>query len=147
VIGSAQTNQIPRDIGPILDLWGATTERAYRESALFADVALHPRRADLRIEVELHADVHQNAALSAFSYLTLCILPNVITTDIAMTTRASTDDGQPIGTYEVRGRTREVWQLLLLPFTPFFEPHDVSPEIVYDLNRQTITELHARGVF
>ena len=140
-------NGWPRDLGPILDLWGAATERAYRESALFADVDLRARRADLRVAVELHADVEQYELFTILSYLTLTVLPNVVTTDIAMTTRASTEDGQPLGTIEVRGRSRTWWQLLLLPISGIREPRHVTPEIVYDLARQSITELHDRGVF
>jgi hypothetical protein len=30
---------------------------------------------------------------------------------------------------------------------PFFEPRTVTPEIVYDLNRETISNLHDRGIF
>ena len=85
--------------------------------------------------------------LSAFSYLTLFVIPHVVTTDIAMITRVSADGGQPLGTIEVRGRSRTWYQLLLFPFSPFFEPQTVTPSIVYDLNRETISTLHARGVF
>src|SRR5262245_4815147 len=40
VSGGAVVYGWPRDLGPILDLWGAASERAYRESALFSDVEI-----------------------------------------------------------------------------------------------------------
>jgi hypothetical protein len=147
VSGGATEDGLPRDLGPILNDWGAVTERAYRESALFSDVSLRRGRADLRIEVALHADVSQYEALTALSYLTLLVLPHVVTTDITVTTRAVTGDGQPLGTIEMSGRSQTWMELLLFPVAPFFEPHAVTPAIVYDLNRQTIDALHARGVF
>src|SRR5512147_1110236 len=48
VSGDATANGWPRDIGPILDLWGAATERAYRESALFSSVTVNGPRSDIR---------------------------------------------------------------------------------------------------
>jgi hypothetical protein len=147
VTGGALEDGLPRDLGPILDLWGAQTDRAYRESALFSDVSLRPGRRDLRVTVELRADVHQIDALTFFSYLTLLVLPHVVTTDIAVATNVRTGDGQPLGTIEVRGRSHTWYELLLFPVSPFCEPQRVTPDIVYDLNRQTIAALHARGVF
>jgi hypothetical protein len=147
VSGAATIDGIPRPLGPILDPWGAATERAYRESALFAAVEREPGRGDLRVEVELRADHSVPVPLALLAYLTLFVIPNVETTELAMTTRVVTDDGHPLGTFEVRGRSRTWYQLLLFPVAPFFEPRMVTPDIVYDLNRETITVLHARGVF
>jgi hypothetical protein len=147
VSGSAVSDGWPRDLGPVLDLWGAATERAYRESVLFSDVSVRPSRSDIRAEVELRADVHQIPVLTAFSYLTLLVLPHVVTTDISMVTRVTTDAGQPLGTIEVQGRSRTWHQLLLFPLAPLFEPQSVTPSIVYDLARESISALHARGVF
>jgi len=147
ISGGATDNGWPRDLGPILDRWGMETERAYRESVLFSDVSIEPGRRDLRAAIELRAAMHDLPVLSAFSYLTLLIIPSVVTTDIAMTTRITTPDGAPLGTIEVRGKSRTWNQLLLFPVAPFFEPREVTPAIVYDLNRETISMLHARGVF
>lgn len=147
VSGSAISDGWPRDLGPILDLWGVATERAYRESALFSDVSVRASRSDIRVEVELRADIHQIPVLTAFSYLTLLVLPHVVTTDISMATRVTTDAGQPLGTIEVQGRSRTWHQLLLFPVAPLFEPQSVTPNIVYDLARESISALHARGVF
>jgi len=147
VTGGAIEDGFPRDLGPILDLWGAATERAYRESALFSDVSLRPGRRDLRVRVELRANVHQIEALTFFSYLTFLVLPHVVTSDITATTTVTTGDGQPVSTIEVPGCSRTWYEILLFPFSPFWEPQRVTPEIVYDMNRQTITALHARGVF
>ncbi len=147
VTGGATVQGWPRDLGAILDRWGTETERAYRESALFSDVSLRPGRSDLRVEVELRADLRQNELLTALSYLTLLVLPHVVTTDIAVATRVTTGSGDPLGTIEVRGRSRTWYQLLLFPVASFFEPQSVTPGIVYDLDRETITALHARGVF
>lgn len=147
VSGSAISDGWPRDLGPILDPWGAATERAYRESALFSEVSVRASRSDVRIEVELRADIRQIPALTAFSYLTLLVLPHVVTSDISMITRATTEAGQPLGTIEVRGRSRTWHELLLFPVAPLFEPQSVTPGIVYDLARESISALHARGVF
>jgi hypothetical protein len=147
VRGDAQEYGWPRDLGPILPLWGAASERAYRESALFSDVAVARGRAELRIDIELHAQLYQYPVLTFFSYLTLLIIPSVDTTDIAMVTRVTGADGQPIGTVETHGRSRTWYQLLLFPFSGTFEPRAVTPAIVYDLNREAITILHDRGVF
>jgi hypothetical protein len=147
VSGDAVEYGWPRDLGPILPLWGAACERAYRESALFSDVAIARGRAELRIDIELHAELYQYPVLAFFSYLTLLIIPSVDTTDIAMITRVTGADGQPLGTVETRGRSRTWYQLLLFPFSPSFEPRAVTPGIVYDLSREAITILHDRGVF
>jgi hypothetical protein len=147
VSGTATVDGWPRDLGPILDLWGAATERAYRESGLFSEVLLGKGRGELRVAAQLRAEVSQYTALTALSYLTLLVLPHVVTTDVALVTRVTTDDGQPLGTIEVRGRSRTWHQLLLFPVAPLFEPNTVTPPIVYDLSRETITALHARGVF
>lgn len=146
VAGGATVDGRPSDLGPILDAWGMATERAYQESALFAEVSLRRGRGDLRVAVELRADVSQSDLLTTLSYLTLLVLPHVVTTDITMTTRVETADGTPLGTVEVHGRSSTWYELLLLPFA-FFDPHSVTPGIVYDLDRLTIAALHARGVF
>ena len=147
VTGVATADGFRRDPGPILDAWGQAAERAYRESALFSDVAVGRGRGDARVEVEVRAELDEIPVLSFFSYLTLLVIPSVETTEIAVTTRVSAGEGQPISTVEVRGRSRTWYQLLLFPFAPFFEPRTVTPGIVYDLNRQTIAMLRARGVF
>jgi hypothetical protein len=147
VSGGATMDGWPRDLGPVLDLWGAATERAYRESALFSAVAINEGRGELRVEVELRARIEQYVGLSALSYLTLLVVPHVVTTEIAAVTRVTTSVEQPLGTFEVQGRSRTWHQLLLFPIAPFFEPQAVTPQIVYDLNRETIAALHARGVF
>jgi hypothetical protein len=148
VSGSATVDGWPRDPGPVLDLWGAASERAYRESALFSDVSVAEGRGDLRVEIAIQAHTHQVEVLTALSYLTLLVLPHVVTTDIAVVTRVVADDDEPaIGTMEVRGRSRTWHQLLLFPIASLYEPAAVTPEIVYDLNRETISTLHARGVF
>lgn len=137
----------PRDLGPILDRWGMETERAYRESALFSDVGVDRGRGDLRAKVELRANVEQVPVLAVLSYLTLFIIPNVETTEITVATTINTAQGEPLGTIEVRGKSRTWYQILLLPVAPFLEPKEVTPGIVYDLNRETISTLHERGVF
>ena len=147
VTGVAAVDGLPLDPGPILDAWGAQSERAYRESALFSDVLVGRGRGDARVEVALRAELSDIPVLSVLSNLTLLVIPHVDTTDIAMTTRVTSAEGQPLGTVEVRGRSRTWYQLLLFPFAGLFEPRTVTPEIVYDLNRQTIATLHARGVF
>jgi hypothetical protein len=147
VTGHATENGVPRDIGPILDPWGAATDGAYRESGLFAAVTNRGDRGDLRVDVELGAEVWQYEALTVFSYLTLLIIPHVVTTDITVTTRVTAANGRPLGTVQLRGRSQTWYQLPLLLLAGFFEPANVTPGIVYDLNRQSITELHARGLF
>jgi len=147
ISGSATDDGWPRDPGPILGPWGMAAERAYRESALFADVSSRGGRADLRVEIQLRGDVRRNGFVSALSYLTLFVIPSADTTDVAVITRVTTaSGGQPIGTIEMRGRSWTWYQILLLPFS-FFPPESVTPGIVYDLNRQSIEALHARGVF
>jgi hypothetical protein len=147
VSGAAMVYGWPRDLGPILPVWGAACERAYRESALFSDVAIARGRAELRIEVELRAEQSENDFLTFLSYLTLLVIPNVETTDIVMITNVSTSEGQPLGTVQTQGRSRTWSQLLLFPFSSSFEPRSVTPDIVYDLSREAITTLHDRGVF
>lgn len=147
VSGGATQDGWPRDLGPVLDLWGSATERAYRESGLFSEVAVNEGRGDLRIQVELHATTDQYVALTVLSYLTLFVIPHVVTTEIALVTKVSAGDRQPLGTFEVRGRSRTWHQILLFPIAPLFEPQAVTPEIVYDLNRETISNMHARGIY
>jgi hypothetical protein len=147
VTGLATDEGLPRDVGPILGSWGAVTEGAYRESALFSDVSVRGGRGDIRVAVEVRGDVWQYQALTVLSYMTLLIIPYVVTTDITVTTRVTTSGGQPLDTVQDRGRCRTWYQLPLFPFAPFLEPQMVTPGIVYDLDRQAIAELHARGVF
>ena len=85
--------------------------------------------------------------MTFFSYLTLLVLPYVVTTDITVATTVTALGGQPLGTIEVSGKARTWYELLLFPFASVWDPQSVTPEIVYDLNRQTITALHERGVF
>jgi hypothetical protein len=147
VTGLASDEGVPRDVGPILSSWGAATEGAYRESALFSSVSVRGGRGDIRVDVEVRGDVWQYQALTVFSYLTLLIIPYVVTTDITVTTRVTTNGGQPLSTVQERGRSRTWYQLPLFLVAPLFEPSTVTPGIVYDLDRQSIADLHARGVF
>jgi hypothetical protein len=147
VTGLATDEGLARDVGTILGSWGAVTEQAYRESALFSGVSVRGGRGDLRVDVEVRGDVWQYQALTVFSYLTLLIVPYVVTTDITVTTRVTANGGQPLGTVQEHGRSRTWYQLPLFLFAPLFEPATVTPGIVYDLDRQSITELHARGVY
>ena len=147
VTGGAFVEGYPTDLGPILDRWGVETERAYRESALFSEVSIDRGRSDVRANIELRATLEQYPALAFFSYLTLLVIPNVETTDIVVSTRIVTAQGEPLGTVEVHGKSRTWYELLLFPFAPFFEPKQVTPGIVYDLNREAISTLHDRGVF
>ena len=147
VTGEAVEYGWPRDLGPILPVWSAACERAYRESALFSDLVSQRGRAEVRVEIKLHAEVYQNDVLTFFSYLTLLVIPNVETTEIAMVTRVTTADGEPLGTVQTNGRSHTWYQLLLFPFSSSFEPRRVTPDIVYDLSREAITVLHDRGAF
>src|SRR5262249_35063718 len=104
-------------------------------------------RSEIRAQVELRATLEQNPVLAAFSYLTLLVLPNVETNDIALITRISTASGEPLGTVEVHGKSRTWYRLPLFPIAPFSEPRAVTPALVYDLNRDAISTLHERGVF
>jgi hypothetical protein len=147
VTGLATDEGLARDVGPILGSWGAVTEQAYRESGLFSGVSVRGGRGDIRVDVEVRGDVWQYQALTVFSYLTLLIVPYVVTTDFTVTTRVTTNGGQPLGTVQEHGRSRTWYQLPLFLFAGFFEPQMVTPGIVYDLDRQSIADLHARGVF
>src|SRR5262245_25771406 len=142
VSGNANVDGWPRDLGPVLDLWGAASERAYRESALFSAVSVNGQQGEVRAEITLNATVRQNDFFAVLSYLTLLVLPYVQTTDISMVTRVTAGGGQPLSTIEVQGQSRTWYQLLLFPVAQVFEPQAVTPQIVYDMNRQTITELH-----
>src|SRR5262249_56748375 len=105
-------------LGPILNLWGAATARAYRESALFSEVAVGSGPRDLRVNVALRADVHEIPPLTFFSYLTLLVLPYVVTTDITVTTTVTALGGQPLRTLEVTGKERNTTTLLLTHLAP-----------------------------
>ena len=147
VSGQAMIYGWPRDLGPILPVWGAACERAYRESALFSDVAIARGNAQVRVDIALSAEQSQNAFLSFLSYLTLFVIPNVETTDITMVTSVSTADGQPLATVQTQGRSRTWYQFLLFPFSSSFEPQYVTPDIIYDMAREAITTLHDRGAW
>lgn len=147
VSGAAVVYGWQRDLGPILDLWGAACERAYRESALFSDVEIARGSGQLTVSIQLRAEQSQNDFLTFLSYITLLVIPSVETTDITMVTTVSTAEGQPLGTVQTHGRSRTWYQLLLFPFSSAFEPRSITPEIVYDLSREAIATLHDRGTF
>jgi hypothetical protein len=127
--------------------WRKQTVKAYEDSGMFLEVTDGADDADFHAEVMIVDRGKPNAFLAFITGLTLYVIPSKATDEFTVKTTISDRDGKTVGTFE-KSETVSLWQQLFLVFAmPFNWPSSVAKEALYDLNRATISDAHAHGIF
>lgn len=133
--------------------------RAYQEAGVFASVtaeAVDPtihfpdpaaeRHVSVWIVDRSHHDLSDALGLEV-SVWTMGVIPYHGTSQFVVMTTILDATGKVIGTFE-KSETVEEWlQLFLIFVLPFQTPEHVFERVVTDLNRATIVEAQAGGIF
>jgi hypothetical protein len=129
------------------EAWREQTVKAYEESDLFLEVKDKANESDLHAEVLVVLKKDPNAFFAFITGLTLYLIPSKATDEFTVKTMITDRDGTTLGTFE-RRETVTLWQHLLMVLAmPFNWRSSVTREVLHDLNRATIEDAHAEGVF
>jgi hypothetical protein len=143
ISGRATSNGNPGEVGKVFDLWCQQTERAYRESGLFSSVAVGLADSDLRAEVAVAESDELNELATAFTFLTVGVFPGVVTNTFTLHTEIKDRNGRTLKVLDAT-ETSHMWiALVLLPAAALKSHQSTVADIIYDLNRTTLTELQA----
>ena len=141
ISGRATSNGNPGEVGKVFNLWRQQTERAYRESGLFSSVAVGLADSDLRAEVTVAERDELNELATAFTFLTVGVFPGVVTNTFTLHTEIKDRNGRTLKVVD-ETETSHMWiALVLLPAAALKSHQSTVADIIYDLNRTTLTEL------
>ncbi len=84
--------------------------------------------------------------LSLASFFTAFIVPTYAQSEVSITTALKNRELQSLGTFEKAETVTRRFQLFLIFIFPFYMPDNVLSELVYDLNRSTISQAYEEGV-
>jgi len=121
--------------------------KAYESSNLFSALKTDPKTADIRAEVNITDDGKANIALAFISGLSSLIIPIYMHDDCIVKTTYKNKNGDTLGSFAKLEPVTTWIELLLLPVMPFKYPESVSKDVWFDLNRNTILQAHAKGIF
>ena len=125
-------------------------QKAYMESGLFSQVTLTKGASALHVNVEYLEEGSQAlASISGFiSGFTFGIIPGYAEAELITVTIFEDQTGKELGSIR-KSETCSFWvQLFLIAVMPFREePQATARGIYYDLNRATIDQAHASGIF
>lgn len=148
VSGHAIVNDEQKDVNVnFLEVWRTETIRAYESSGLFAAVKSGTDPADLYADVKITDKGEISIGMAVLTGLTLYLIPSKAHECFTVKTTYKDKNGTVVGSAD-KSECFDFWQqLFLLPamFSNF--PSTVAKEILVDLNRNTILESRAKGVF
>jgi len=127
---------------------GNATHLAYLKAARFTNVRRAPELADLRVGARL-AKRHacSPVGLRVAHALTFGLVPAWERDGWTLSTTVADADGKVLGRIE-KSEAVNTWRhLLLILVFPFAPPQGVAAECVLDLNRATISQAVAQGIY
>ncbi|MGH3427908.1 MAG: hypothetical protein ACRDQZ_10145 [Mycobacteriales bacterium] len=146
--GGVTSNGAPAEIPRVFAGWREETLKAYRESGCFSTVTEGLAPSDLHATIEIRDDETANQAAHIVSSLTLFLIPAVVDSKMTVNTELRDQGDRVVGQFS-ESEVRHLWiQLFLLPALPFALAHPTMrmKNIVYDLNRRTLTSAAGRGL-
>lgn len=131
----------------ILEDWNEIVVKAYTDSGLFSQVVSGEGQTDLQAEIEILDQGKGNVVMALLTGLTLFIFPSSATDTFTIKTAIKDKNGNVLGSFEKKDSV-VLWQQVLLVFVmPFKFPVSVVDQTLTDINRATIHEAYAQGIF
>lgn len=147
VIGETIDNVMPPDVPQrTSQSWQDAAAKAYKDSGLFSDVKTGAAETDLRAEVHVIAREETNMGMAFLSGLTLTMFPSRSESEFVIKTTLKNREGQNLGTFLKSDKSSTWIQFFLIFVMPFNWPDTVETDMLYDLNRATISEAHGAGL-
>lgn len=115
----------------------------YRESGLFLNVEGGMHDTDYTAEIVLVDEGSFNMASVILTGLTLFLIPTKSTDNFILETKINDDQDNLLGTF----KKEEAVTFWLHLFSKRSPTANIYEEVTYDLNRATIKEAHAEGIF
>jgi hypothetical protein len=132
-----------------LELFQKQIIKAYESSGLFSKVTVGADAADVKAEVEIGGDEGKtNGFMRLLNGMTLTLIPDRIAYSPSVETVYKDPQGNQLSAIK-KTENVSVWiEFFLLFAMPFVDgPTTVAEGVYYDLNRATIDEARAKGVF
>jgi hypothetical protein len=148
VSGKAIVNDAELEMNAkILGEWMTHVFRAYESSGLFSSVKPGTEQADIYADVKITDKGEASIAMAVLTGLTLYLIPSSGHDCFRIRTTYKDKSGTILGSVD-KVECSDFWQqLFLLPVMFFNSPFSVPGEILFDLNRNTILESRAKGLF
>ena len=131
---------------PYIEGLEESAAKAYKESGLFSDVKTHASETDLRAEVDVIVGRSANSDV-LIAQLTLFLFPLIQRNEVVIRTTLKNKEGQELGVVEKKDGYTELDGLLMIFFMPFKWPDSIESNLLYDLNRATISQANDEGLF
>ena len=151
-ISTINGKQVPNDPA-LFEKWKAESIRAYAASGLFTSVvATGDPSSDLRVEVIIQQKNEYNqilAFITGFSFgLAALIIPQKSSDDFLVRSTFKDQGGKELTSIEKSGSMSTWTQMFLLFAMPFRDgPEATMEKIIFDLNRSTIVDARAKGIY
>ena len=130
-----------------IQIWQEAAVKSYKDSGLFSEVKIGAAATDLRSEIHIVDRGEASMGLAMLSGFTLTLFPANGQEDFILNTTLKNQEGKELGTFEKK-ETMSFWiQFFLIFIMPFNWPNTVVSEMLYDLNRATISQAHSAGLF
>ena len=147
ITGESSVNGTRQDVPQrMIEAWQAVTEKAYKDSGFFSDVKVGAAETDLRAEIHFTDRGEANTGLAFLSGFTLTLIPANAHGEMVVKTTLKTKEGQELGTFEKKEALSFWIQFFLIFIMPFNWPNTVITEMLYDLNRATISQAYGAGL-
>ncbi|HKQ35905.1 MAG TPA: hypothetical protein VJT11_11415 [Nitrospiraceae bacterium] len=133
---------------PYIEGLEESAAKAYKESGLFSDVKTRASETDLRAEVDVSMSRSETSESDVYvPVLTLFLFPIIQRNEIVLRTTLKNKEGQELGVVEKKDGYTELDGLLMIFFMPFKWPNTIESNLLYDLNRATISQANDEGLF
>ncbi|HTO53386.1 MAG TPA: hypothetical protein VMR50_08365 [Myxococcota bacterium] len=144
----AIADSAPVDAPPaMVSRWRTWTEATYRDSALFSAVVAEDMPSDVRSEIRVVDSGDFRRWMAIVCGVTLFLFPAKATDHFTLHTEFKNAKGEVLATIE-KSESVDSWiGLFLIVVTPFRWPGREVGDLVTELNRATLAEAHAQGIF
>lgn len=141
--GKRSISVILTGASPYIEGLEESAAKAYQESGLFSDVKTRAAETDLRAEVDVSRSAKSEVGLAQ---LTLFLFPIIQWNEVVIRTTLKNKEGQELGVIEKKDGYTELDGLLMIFLMPFKCPDTIDSNLLYDLNRATISQAYDTGV-
>ncbi|WP_347989632.1 hypothetical protein [Methylomonas sp. AM2-LC] len=146
--GNLEINGKPAETNArFLENWRNQVLRAYEDSNFFSAIKSGGDTADIYADINILDKGENNKGLAFITGFTMGLIPSHVREGFIIKTTYKDKSGAVLGTVE-KSEYTDFWiQLFMFPLMPFNWPSSVGKDILYDLNRNSLIEGHAKGIF
>jgi hypothetical protein len=131
----------------LLAMWRTEAIRAYESSGLFSAVKSGADQGDIYADVKITNKGEASIGMAVLTGLTFLLIPSKVHDCYIVKTTYKDKNGAVLGSGD-KAECMDTWlQLFLLPAVFFNSAGSATKPMLFDLNRNTILEFHAKGVF